>query len=121
MIEDADAELYLKILDTWLATFAADAEGRPGPYQVWGLPGRDAFEGWLLARLDILHKLGYAVRLANEEMDGVRRLLALGGLDEADLRNTPGYPLDADEQVADQLDALHDELAPTFFHVRLPS
>jgi len=72
MIEDADAESYLKILDGWLATFAADAEGRPGPYQIWGLPGRDAFEGWLLARLDILHKLGYAVRLANEEMDGVR-------------------------------------------------
>ena len=44
----------------------------PSPYPVWALPNRDAFEGWLLARLDILHKLGYAVRLANEEMDGVR-------------------------------------------------
>ncbi len=72
MIEDVDAEIYLKILDAWLATFAAGADGRPGPYTVWGLPGRDAFEGWLLARLDILHKLGYAVRLANEDMDGVR-------------------------------------------------
>jgi hypothetical protein len=72
MIQDADAERYLTILDAWLATFAADAEGRPGPYQVWGLPNRDAFEGWLLARLDVLHKLGFAVRLANEEMDGVR-------------------------------------------------
>jgi hypothetical protein len=72
MIEDADAEVYLKILDAWLATFAPGADGRPGPYTVWGLPGRDAFEGWLLARLDILHKLGYAVRLANEEMDEVR-------------------------------------------------
>jgi hypothetical protein len=72
MIEDADAERFLKILDAWLAGFGPDAEGRPGPYQVWGLPHRDAFEGWLLARLDILHKLGYAVRLASEEMDGVR-------------------------------------------------
>src|SRR5690242_14919992 len=72
MIQDVDAEQSLRILDAWLATFAPDAEGRPGPYKVWGLPGRDAFEGWLLARLDILHKLGYAVRLANEEMDGVR-------------------------------------------------
>jgi hypothetical protein len=72
MIEDADAERYLKILDAWLATFAADAEGRPGAYAVWALPNRDAFEGWLLSRLDILHKLGFAVRLASEEMDGVR-------------------------------------------------
>jgi len=33
-------------------------------------------------------------------LDGVRRLLGLGGLDETDLRNTPAYPLDAEEQVA---------------------
>jgi hypothetical protein len=72
MIEDADAERFLKILDTWLAQFGPDADGRPSPYHVWALPNRDAFEGWLLARLDILHKLGYAVRLANQEMDGVR-------------------------------------------------
>src|SRR6478672_9688619 len=72
MIEDAEAERSLAILDAWIATFAPDAEGKPSPYPIWGLPGRDAFEGWLLARLDILHKLGYAVRLANEEMDGVR-------------------------------------------------
>ena len=72
MIADADAERSLNILDAWLATFAPSAEGTPAPYPVWGLPGRDAFEGWLLARLDLLHKLGYAVRLANEEMDGVR-------------------------------------------------
>ena len=72
MIPDDDAERSLRILDAWLATFAPDAEGRPAPYQVWALPGRDAFEGWLLARLDLLHQLGYPVRLANEEMDGVR-------------------------------------------------
>lgn len=72
MIPDADAEAYLRILDAWLATFAPDALGRPGTYTVWGLPDRDAFEGWLLARLDLLHKLGYAVRLANEDMDDVR-------------------------------------------------
>jgi hypothetical protein len=72
MIEDADAERFLTILDAWLATFGPDAEGRPTAYPVWALPNRDAFEGWLLARLDVLHKLGYAVRLANQEMDGVR-------------------------------------------------
>jgi hypothetical protein len=72
MIDDADAEVYLRILDAWLAMFAADAEGRPGPYQVWALPHRDAFEGWLLGRLEILHRLGFAVRLASEGMDGVR-------------------------------------------------
>ncbi len=72
MIDDADAERYLRILDAWLATYGPDAEGKPTPYTVWTLPTRDAFEGWLLARLDILHKLGYAVRLANEDMDGVR-------------------------------------------------
>ena len=72
MIEDADAERFLKILDAWLAQFGPDADGRPSPYNVWALPNRDAFEGWLLARLDVLHKLGYAVRLANQEMDGVR-------------------------------------------------
>jgi hypothetical protein len=72
MIDDEDAERYLRILDAWLALFAPDGQGRPAPYQVWGLPKRDAFEGWLLGRLDILHQLGFAVRLANEEMDGVR-------------------------------------------------
>src|SRR3954454_11202213 len=72
MIDDDDAERYLAILDAWLAMFGPDSAGRPGPYQVWGLPKRDTFEGWLLGRLDILHKLGFAVRLANEEMDGVR-------------------------------------------------
>ncbi len=71
-IPDGEAERSLRILDAWLATFLPDAEGRPAPYQVWALPGRDAFEGWLLARLDLLHQLGYPVRLANEEMDGVR-------------------------------------------------
>jgi hypothetical protein len=72
MIPDHDAERYLAMLDAWLATFGPDAEGKPSPYPVWALPSRDAFEGWLLARLDLLHKLGYPVRLANEEMDGVR-------------------------------------------------
>jgi len=72
MIDDADAERSLVVLDAWLATFRPDADGRATPYPIWALPGRDAFEGWLLARLDILHKLGYAVRLANEDMDGVR-------------------------------------------------
>jgi hypothetical protein len=72
MISDQDAEQALKILDAWLAVYGPDAEGKPAPYPVWGLPNRDAFEGWLLARLDLLHKLGYPVRLANEEMDEVR-------------------------------------------------
>jgi hypothetical protein len=72
MIPDVDAERYLKMLDAWLATYSPLEDGRPHPYQVWGLPGRDAFEGWLLARLDILHKLGYPVRLASMEMDEVR-------------------------------------------------
>ena len=72
LIPDSEAETSLRILDGWLATFAPSAEGEPAPYPIWGLPGRDAFEGWLLARLDLLHKAGYPVRLANEEMDGVR-------------------------------------------------
>jgi hypothetical protein len=72
MISDQDAEQALTILDAWLATFGPAADGNPSPYPIWALPNRDAFEGWLLARLDILHKLGYPVRLANEEMDGVR-------------------------------------------------
>jgi hypothetical protein len=71
-IDDADAESYLRILDAWLALFAPDSDGRATPYTVWPVPNRDAFEGWLLARLDVLHKLGYPVRLANQEMDGVR-------------------------------------------------
>ena len=71
-IADADAERSLVVLDAWLALFRPDADGRACPYPIWALPGRDAFEGWLLARLDILYKLGYAVRLANEDMDGVR-------------------------------------------------
>src|SRR3954453_2756468 len=72
MIDDEDAERYLRILDAWLALFAPDVRGRPAPYRVWGLPKRETFEGWLLGRLDILYKLGFAARLANEEMDGVR-------------------------------------------------
>jgi hypothetical protein len=72
MISDQDAEQALAILDAWLATYGPAADGSPSPYPIWALPNRDAFEGWLLARLDILHQLGYPVRLANEEMDGVR-------------------------------------------------
>lgn len=72
MIADADAERFLRILDAWLETFAPGIDGRPGDYQVWALPNRDAFEGWLLSRLDLLHELGFAVRLANQDMDGVR-------------------------------------------------
>lgn len=72
MIEDVDAERYLRILDAWLAMYEPGVEGRPTPYSVWALPNRAAFEGWLLARLDVLYKLGYSVRLANEAMDGVR-------------------------------------------------
>jgi hypothetical protein len=72
MVRDEDAEQYLGLLDAWLATYSPAADGKPSPYPVWALPNRDAFEGWLLARLDILHKLGYPVRLANEEMDEVR-------------------------------------------------
>jgi hypothetical protein len=71
-IDDADAERYLRILDAWLSMLAPDSDGRPTPYSVWALPNRDAFEGWLLARLDVLHKLGFAVRLANPGMDDVR-------------------------------------------------
>jgi hypothetical protein len=72
MVRDEDAELYLGLLDAWLATYAPAADGKPSPYPIWSLPNRDAFEGWLLARLDVLHKLGYPVRLANEEMDQIR-------------------------------------------------
>jgi hypothetical protein len=72
MVRDEDAERYLGLLDAWLATYSPAADGKPSPYPVWALPNRDAFEGWLLARLDILHKLGYPVRLANEDMDEVR-------------------------------------------------
>jgi hypothetical protein len=72
MIDDADAERSLSILDAWLSMYSPAADGKPTPYQVWGLPNRDTFEGWLLARLDLLHAQGYAVRLANQEMDGLR-------------------------------------------------
>src|SRR6478735_7779344 len=34
MIEDADAERSLAILDGWLATFEPDAEGKPAPYPI---------------------------------------------------------------------------------------
>lgn len=71
MVADQDAELYLAMLDAWLSTFSALEDGRPHPYQIWPLPNRDVFEGWLLARLDLLHALGYPVRLANPEMDEV--------------------------------------------------
>ena len=72
MIADADAERYLAMLDAWLATFSPLDDGRPHPYQVWPLPGREAFEGWLLARTDVLWKAGFPVRLADEDLDGVR-------------------------------------------------
>src|SRR5262245_23424519 len=72
LIEDDEAERYLSILDAWLAVLGPEVEGRPGQYQVWGLPKRDVFEGWLLARTELLHKLGYVVRLASPELDGIR-------------------------------------------------
>src|SRR5215831_1938847 len=127
LIEDADAERYLTILDAWLATFGPDAEGRPGPYQVWGLPNRDAFEGWLLARLDILHKLGYGVR-GQQHMfvDGRRADLLLRFTQDCDKgaaedwlvveNKTTAVGIGALDQLALSVDWLRAEARPGVVH-----
>lgn len=71
MARDEDAERYLAMLDAWLETFEPKADDVPQTYQVWPMPGY-ALGGWLLARMDLLHKCGFPVRLTGEITDGVR-------------------------------------------------
>lgn len=70
IVRDEDAERYLAMLDAWLETYEPTSDGSPHPYEVWPLPGY-AFESWLLSRIDILHRCGFPVRLAEESCDRI--------------------------------------------------
>jgi hypothetical protein len=67
-VSDADAELYLRMLDTWLATFN-DAGGRD--FEVLPTGSREAFRGWLLDRFEILGRYGYPARVADQFDDNI--------------------------------------------------
>jgi hypothetical protein len=72
-IADEDAELYLRLLDAWLGTFADNgADSRD--FEVLPTGSREAFRGWLLDRFEILARFGYAARVADQfedEVDGL--------------------------------------------------
>jgi hypothetical protein len=67
-VADEDAELYLRMLETWLATYS-DGAGRE--FEVLPTGSRGAFRGWLLDRFDMLGRYGYSARVATEEDDGL--------------------------------------------------
>jgi hypothetical protein len=69
-VPDEDAELYLRMLDTWLATYS-DKSGGGRDFEVVPTGSRDAFRGWLLDRFEILGRYGYPARIANQFGDGV--------------------------------------------------
>ena len=67
-VSDEDAELHLRMLDTWLGTYA---EGAGHDFEVLPTGSRGAFRGWLLDRFDMLSRYGYAARIATEYDDGL--------------------------------------------------
>ena len=64
---DEDAERYLRMLDTWLATYAAGSRD----FEVLPTGSKEAFRGWLLDRFDMLARFGYPVRLAETYSDDI--------------------------------------------------
>jgi hypothetical protein len=69
-VADEDAELYLRMLDTWLATFA-DQTGGGRDFEVLPTGSREAFRGWLLDRFEMLGRYGYPARVADATEDGI--------------------------------------------------
>jgi hypothetical protein len=70
VVADEDAELYLRLLDAWLGTFAQTAGGAR-EFEVLPTGSREAFRGWLLDRFELLGRYGYAARVADEFEDGL--------------------------------------------------
>ena len=71
-VADEDAELYLRMLDTWLKTYGDQTGGRD--FEVLPTGSREAFRGWLLDRFEMLGRYGYPARVANgfdDELDGL--------------------------------------------------
>ena len=68
-VADEDAERYLRMLDTWLATYTEESGGRD--FEVMPTGSREAFRGWLLDRFDLLGRYGYAARVADVIDDGI--------------------------------------------------
>ena len=72
-VADEDAELYLRLLDAWLSTFADHGNGGRD-FEVLPTGSREAFRGWLLDRFEVLGRYGYPARVADEfedELDGL--------------------------------------------------
>ena len=72
-VADEDAELYLRMLDTWLATYAADQSSGGRDFEVLPTGSREAFRGWLLDRFELLGRYGYPARIADQfddDLDG---------------------------------------------------
>jgi hypothetical protein len=66
-VSDEDAERHLRMLDTWLATYAEGAGGRD--FEVLPTGSREAFRGWLIDRFEMLGRFGYPARIADQEHD----------------------------------------------------
>ena len=64
---DEDAERYLRMLDTWLATYSAGSRD----FEVLPTGSKEAFRGWLLDRFDMLGRFGYPARIAETYSDGI--------------------------------------------------
>ena len=69
-VADEDAELYLRLLDAWLSTYA-DNGNESRDFEVMPTGSREAFRGWLLDRLEILGRYGYPLRVADQYEDGL--------------------------------------------------
>ena len=70
--DDEDAELYLRMLDTWLATYGGEPSAARD-FEVLPTGSKEAFRGWLLDRVEMLGRFGYPVRIADaydDELDG---------------------------------------------------
>ncbi len=69
-VSDEDAELYLRLLDAWLHTFA-DHGPETRDFEVMPTGSREAFRGWLLDRFEMLGRFGYPARVSDQYDDGV--------------------------------------------------
>jgi hypothetical protein len=73
VVADEDAEVYLRLLDTWIGTFAENA-GTSREFEIMPTGSREAFRGWLLDRFELLGRYGYPARVADQfedELDGL--------------------------------------------------
>ena len=70
-LSDDDARPYIELLDAWQDSYAASAGGVRRPYRVTPVGRESDFEDWLVDHFDVLRGLGFPVRLATRDTDGL--------------------------------------------------